>query len=177
MQAVARDSVLLSPSVGEWRPAVSLGTPLSGGLLLGALVRAGRPVQVYAPRAISGVAVAVAPAGRWVEHGDPLLTQGEGTGAHLGGAAESARPSDLPEGAVAVRADTDGTVYLRPDPTAALFAPEGHHVGARDTLALVEVMKTFTPVRAPFSGTVVRVLVDDTTSIAANQILFWLVPT
>jgi acetyl-CoA carboxylase biotin carboxyl carrier protein len=41
------------------------------------------------------------------------------------------------------------------------FAPEGSRVSAQDIIAVVEVMKTFTPIRAPFSGTIRRWLAAD----------------
>lgn len=173
--AVKDGATLASPAIGTWRPAVGLGAPLVPGMVLGRLVRVGRPLDVVAPAGVAGVAVHVAPAGAAVQWGDPVVRMGEGgMGAFVD--APVAEVADAPAGAVAVRADTDGTVYLRPEPGAAAFAVEGAQVVANATLALVEVMKTFTPVRAPSAGVVARVDVADGASIEAGTVLLWLRP-
>lgn len=172
--AVRDDATLGAPSVGTWRPSVGLGHPITPGLALGVLVRDGVPLTVFAPPAVGGVAVSVAEAGRWVAYGEVLVRTGEGGLAEEG---EAVVPvSGGPEGAVAVRAETDGTVYLHPEPGTPAYAPEGQAVDANDTVALVEVMKTFTPVRAPVAGTVVRVDVLDAGSVAAGDAIVWVKP-
>ena len=75
-----------------------------------------------------------------------------------------------------ISSDTDGTVYLRPDPASALYAPEGARCSAQSTIALVEVMKTFTAVRTPSMGEVVSVRVADGDAVQAGQALFWFRP-
>ena len=90
-------------------------------------------------------------------------------------AGDDATPRDgAPAGAVAVRAPTDGTVYLRPDPSRPAFASEGAALGSTDTVALIEVMKTFTPVRAGLAGRVVRVDVSDGASVQEGAVLAWI---
>lgn len=172
-----RQAALCAPSVGTWYPAVGLGAPLEAGGLLGRLQRAGAWLDVHAPEGSGGVAIAVADAGSWVEHGTELVVMGEG-GAGLARPAPVVIDDDergaLPEGCAAVRADTDGTVYLLPEPGSPPFAPQGAHVVARDTLALVEVMKTFSAVRAPGAGTVERVWVRNGDSVTAGEVLFWI---
>lgn len=174
LDAVKHGETLGAPTVGTWRPRVGVGAPLSAGLVLGVIVRIGRPVEVVVPEGASGVATTVAPAG-WVEFGTALVTSGEGlvAGWHV-----EVHPdeSEAPPGVRVVRADSDGTVYLRPDPASAAFAPAGAAVGAHHTLALVEVMKMFTPVRSPIAGTVERVLVSDAQAVSAGQPLLWLRP-
>ena len=175
MHAVKADEALAAPTVGTWSPAIGVGAPLVGGLLLGTLRRAGRTVPVLAPDGAAGVASRVAPAGTWVEHGARLVSIGEATA--VGAAADAhAEAADraVPHGVTVITADSDGTVYLRPDPGAAPFAPLGGTVAARSTLALVEVMKTFTPVRSPVAGTVEQVLVDDGSAVSAGQPLLWI---
>lgn len=46
-----------------------------------------------------------------------------------------------------------GVVYLSPAPGAAPFKVAGDKVGVGDTLALVEVMKSYMPVEAEVAGT------------------------
>lgn len=60
-----------------------------------------------------------------------------------------------------VTAPMVGTVYLSPEPGAPPFVTPGDSVTEGQTLLLIEAMKTFNPVRATRSGTVVRILVGD----------------
>lgn len=161
---------LTSPSVGTFTPATVAGGPLAPGALLGTLMRAGRAYEVRIPDGVAGAAVELLAAGSWVQCGTALCRVGEGSqGMHL---ATAAAATDVPDGHTGVRADTDGTVYLRPEPTAGPFVSEGQTVKAGTTLALVEVMKTFTPVRAPIDGTLTEVRVSDNGSVAADQVMF-----
>ena len=170
------DQALGAPTVGTWFPAVGRGAPLEPGMLLGTLVRAGRSVAVTAPKRVGGVAVDVAGPGAWVAYGEVLVHAGEGTGVLPTRAVRAARPSDAPDDVTLVTAETDGTIYLRPEPGSPTFVTEGAEIGLRATIALVEVMKTFTPVRAPLAGTVVRVCVDDGAPVEAGDALFWMRP-
>lgn len=172
-EALIDGDVLTSPSVGTWRPAVGLGTPMSEGLKLGELIRDGRPLEIRAPAGVSGVALTVAASGSWVACGDALVARGDGALAGVTVVTHHAA-SGGPEGAVAVRAETDGTIYLSSEPGAPAFAAVGAVVAAHATLALVEVMKTFTPVRATQTGTVVRVDVTTGHAVREGQVLFWL---
>jgi 3-methylcrotonyl-CoA carboxylase beta subunit len=174
--AVVDGDALGSPTVGTWRPAIGLGAPILPGARLGWLRRDGRDVEVLAPSGASGAAAQITPGG-WVAYGAPLVRCGEAT--VTVGAADAPAPegrADAVEGAVAVVTPTDGTVYLRPDPSRPAFAPEGAQVAAHATLALVEVMKTFTPVRAPVAGTVVRVAVGDGASVSDGAVILWIKP-
>jgi len=175
VHAVKADQALAAPTVGTWSPAIGVGAPLAGGLVLGTLRRAGRAVPVLAPEGVAGVASRVAPAGTWVEHGARLVTIGEAlaVGADAEAHAEAGDRA-VPPGVTVLTADSDGTIYLRPDPGSPPFAPVGAPVAARSTLALVEVMKTFTPVRSPIAGTVEQVLVDDGGAVSAGQPLLWI---
>lgn len=168
------DQALGAPTVGRWRPVIGRGAPLEPGLVLGYLVRAGRSVAVTAPRRAGGVAVDVADSGSWLAYGETVALAGQGTGVIPVRAPGPARPSDVPDDVTLVTAETDGTIYLHPDPGSPAFVTEGAEIGLRATIALVEVMKTFTPVRAPAAGTIARVCVDDGAPVEAGDALFWL---
>ena len=144
--------------------------------MLGHLLQAGRWVPIQAPPGVAGVVLSAAPARRWMNGGDPLFTVGEGSLAGLVMVGEPEERGDAPDSVVVVRAETDGTVYLRSEPGAPAFVTEGQEVAERTTLALVEVMKTFSPVRAPSAGRVVRILVDDAASVGEGDALIWLEP-
>ena len=62
-----------------------------------------------------------------------------------------------------------GTFYRRPAPDQPPFKGEGDAVAVGDTLGLVEVMKSFTPVTADVAGTIVRFHVDDEDAVMAGQ--------
>lgn len=79
-------------------------------------------------------------------------------------------PSDPPEAAgVPVTAPMVGTVYLAPQPGADPFVKVGDAVTEQQTVALIEAMKTFNPVRAPRAGTVTRILVGDTDPVEFGE--------
>lgn len=175
-QALKQGSVLAAPSVGVWRPALGgRGQVVVAGDVIGWLDRAGRSLEIVAPKGAQGAVARLAEAGTWVSAGTMLCELGDAT-AEFAAEVEEATAAGGPEGATAVVADTDGTIYLRPEPGSPLFADVGAVVKAQDTLALVEVMKTFTPVRAPFAGTVARVDAEDAGAVEAGEALFWIVP-
>lgn len=62
-----------------------------------------------------------------------------------------------------------GVFYHTPGPDAEPFKKPGDAVAKGDTLALVEVMKTFTPILADRDGTFVRFLVDHEDSVMPGQ--------
>ena len=168
------ESSLLSPTVGTFRAAINEGTRVVQGTVLGIIDTAGEGTAVLAPARSAGLAAQLAD-GQWVEHGTPLLElrAAEGLDAEEG-TFSPAEGSDAPAGTVVVRADTDGLFYARPEPDAPPFVAEGEVVTASATLGLVEVMKTFTPLRSPVSGTVVRCLIEDGASVTAGEALFWI---
>lgn len=160
-----------SPTVGHWRPAVPVGMPLSPGLLLGTVEVMGRRVEVRAPAGLVGTARQVTVAGTWVEYGAPLVAL---RAAEVPVDLHPKRHDPAPPGIQVVSAPTDGAVWLRPEPGAEPFAVQGRFVGRGDPLFLVEVMKTFSPVRSPERGVIERVLVDDGEAVEAGAPLVWL---
>ncbi len=173
IEATLDGDLVQAPSVGVWHPAVMDGVPLVAGQLLGHLATAGRWRPVVAPRKVRGVATRVVPATTQVDQGVALITMGEGNASATMNAVAAA-PTDVPEGVVEVVADTDGTFYARPEPGAPPFAAAGAAVESAQTLGLVEVMKTFSAVKAPRQGTVERVLVEDGEGVTAGQGLVWI---
>ncbi|MCA9571228.1 MAG: hypothetical protein KC656_25490, partial [Myxococcales bacterium] len=170
---VARDGELVSPTVGGvvWRAPE--GTQLQEGRLVAVLDRAGQRLGLVVPAGVAGVSVGVP--GDWLEADQRVCEVGAG-GAVEAGSASGPVDTGLPEGVVAVRADTDGTFYASPEPGKPAFAPVGTAVEARQTLGLVEVMKTFSAVRAPVAGTVERVVAADGGPVSAGDVIFWVRP-
>ena len=76
-----------------------------------------------------------------------------------------------------ILAPTGGMFYSREAPTMDPFVVEGSHFEAGQPLYIIEVMKMFNKVNAPFSGTVAKVLVEgDGSIIKKGQVLFKIIP-
>ena len=71
----------------------------------------------------------------------------------------------------AVTSPMVGTVYLASAPGEPPLVREGSQVSAGQTLMLVEAMKTFNEVKAPTSGTVVRVAVESGQPVEFGELL------
>ncbi|GKY87150.1 acetyl-CoA carboxylase biotin carboxyl carrier protein [Sinisalibacter aestuarii] len=65
----------------------------------------------------------------------------------------------------AVTSPMVGTVYLQSEPGAAPFVKVGDSVSEGDTLLIIEAMKTMNQIPAPKSGTVKRILVEDSAPV------------
>jgi biotin carboxyl carrier protein len=75
-----------------------------------------------------------------------------------------------------IPAPLPGTFYRRPAPDQPAFKTEGDSVARGDTVGLIEVMKTFTPVVAEEAGRLVRFLVENEDPVMAGQPLYELAP-
>ena len=62
-----------------------------------------------------------------------------------------------------------GTFYRRPSPDTPRFKEIGDPVAQGDTIGLIEVMKTFTPVIAELSGTIAAFHVENEDAVMAGQ--------
>lgn len=71
-----------------------------------------------------------------------------------------------------VQAPLPGTFYHRSAPDQPPFKAPGDTVAVGDTLGLIEVMKTFTPVAAETPGQFVRFLVGDGDAVMAGEPLY-----
>jgi len=172
LPATLEDDCLSAPTAGTWAPAVHVGEPLREGLLLGTMARPGGRIGITAPPGVSGV-VTSTHAADFAGFGASLVVRGRATETSLDRVEEAPQQEGLPEGTMAVCSDTDGTFYARPEPDAPTFVEVGARVDARSTLGLIEVMKTFNPVRAPISGEIAKILVSDGDGVEAGQALFW----
>lgn len=64
-----------------------------------------------------------------------------------------------------------GVVYHAPEPGADEFVKVGDSVSKGDTLFIVEAMKTMNPIRAPHSGQISRILVDNGAPVEYGEVL------
>ena len=167
------DDTLQSPSVGTWTPALSLGAVVYPGAVIGSLTRVGRVWRVTAPEGAEAQIATVRARGP-VMYGDSLysLGQTELTTGQLGGGGEAPDAAGL----VAVRAPMAGTLYRRAAPDQPELAAQGVAVRALSTVALIEVMKTFTPLHAGAEGVIERWLAKDGAGVEAGEVLVWVRP-
>ena len=76
-----------------------------------------------------------------------------------------------------ITAPTGGMYYAREAPDRSAFIEVGQHFEVGDPLFIIEVMKMFNKVHAPFAGTVDKVLLDtDATIIRKGQTIFKVTP-
>ena len=69
----------------------------------------------------------------------------------------------------ALKSPMVGVVYLAPEPGADAFVSVGSAVKAGDTVALVEAMKTFNPIKSDKDGIVKEILVTDGVAVEFDQ--------
>ena len=78
------------------------------------------------------------------------------------------------EGSTPICAQMPGTFWTRPSPDSSPFIQEGDYVQEGQTLALVEVMKTFTSVTSTISGKFLGWEMTDGASISSSNVLGWI---
>ncbi len=163
LRVMVRDDVICATTVGLFVPTLVPGTPLHPGLTFGRLLRLGRWHDLRVPPGVDGYADQ--PLGRYspVEYGTALMRVRRRHGRKR--AKVKAAVKSMIHSGRTVRAELDGTLYHRPTPDALPFVAVGSRVRAQETIALVEVMKTFTRIRAPSSGVLERWLVRDCSNV------------
>jgi len=62
-----------------------------------------------------------------------------------------------------------GTVYLSPEPGKKTYIKKGQLIKKGDILLIIEAMKTFNPIKAPKSGKIIKILVNDGESVEYGQ--------
>ncbi len=65
-----------------------------------------------------------------------------------------------------------GTFYRRPSPDQPPFKNEGDAIAVGETVGLIEVMKSFTPVTADEAGRLLRFLVENEDPVMAGEPLY-----
>lgn len=78
---------------------------------------------------------------------------------------------------VTVKSPIIGTFYRKPAPDKPLFCEVGDSIKEGDTLCIIEAMKLFNEIESEVSGTIVKVLVDDSSPVEFDQPLFLVDPS
>ena len=117
-------------------------------------------IQVMAPAAAPVALPAAAPA--------PAATPPPAT---------ASTPAAEPKGnTIEVRSPMIGTFYRSPAPDKPAFIEVGQTIKAGDTVCVIEAMKLFNEIESEVSGTIVKVLVNDSTPVEYDQPLFLVEP-
>jgi acetyl-CoA carboxylase carboxyltransferase component len=115
----------------------------------------------------------------WSLHDLAVLTEQRAQKGLAEAAAAAAGPAVVEldaEGLSAIRAPMEGTFYARPSPNAPPFVEPGGAVSQGQTIALIEVMKTFTPIRAAVAGTLRKWQKQDGDAVNPEEVIGWVQP-
>jgi acetyl-CoA carboxylase biotin carboxyl carrier protein len=84
---------------------------------------------------------------------------------------KQATPIDPSKHPGAIKSPMVGTAYLSSQPGADPFVKVGGPVKEGDTVMIVEAMKVMNPIRAPRSGTVKEIMIQDGTPVEFDEVL------
>ncbi|HUX08938.1 MAG TPA: biotin/lipoyl-containing protein [Acidobacteriota bacterium] len=98
-----------------------------------------------------------------------------------GGDASAGETAGEESGLISVKAPSEGIFYSKPAPDSPPFVVEGSEISSGSVLGLVEVMKCFNQITyggigLPESGSVVKILVEDSSEVSFGQTLFLIKP-
>lgn len=78
---------------------------------------------------------------------------------------------------VAIKAPMIGTFYRTPNPDSPPFVNVGDKVEKGQTVCIIEAMKLFNEIEADVSGTVVKVVAENSSPVEYDQVLFLIDPS
>jgi len=110
------------------------------------------------------------------ESGQSVLTAAQSAAAGRGAApshADGGQDTELPkEKGKEITAPLVGTFYRAPSPDQPPYKEVGDRVSPEDVVGIVEAMKVMNEIKAGFSGTIRKILVENATSVEFGQPLF-----
>lgn len=175
---IERDGSLVHlrcPTVGHWREAPDEGSLIRPGSTLGFIATLGVLHRVVAPPGAIGIVTArEGNAPGYVAYGDVLLTLDLEVA--TGSVAAAAVESEVDAGGLAFRSPLSGRFYLRPAPDQPPFVSPGDVVKVGQTVALLEVMKTFNRLTyggdgMPETAKVVAVVPENESDLARGDVI------
>jgi acetyl-CoA carboxylase biotin carboxyl carrier protein len=78
---------------------------------------------------------------------------------------------------ITVKSPIIGTFYRKSSPDKPSFVEVGDSIKEGDTLCIIEAMKLFNEIESEVSGTIVKVLIDDSSPVEFDQPLFLVDPS
>jgi acetyl-CoA carboxylase biotin carboxyl carrier protein len=92
-------------------------------------------------------------------------------------AAPAAPAEDENSKYITIKSPIIGTFYRKPSPDKPTFVEVGKSISEGDVLCVIEAMKLFNEIESEVSGTIVKVLVDDSSPVEFDQPLFLVDPS
>ena len=171
---------LCSPRVGRFRLSIEEGDAVEPGTTLGVLQTLNSRCAVVAPEGVSGTVVGRSVGGK-VQYCESLVVLGARQAEASREVSDVGQADSQSDQGLAIRAPIDGIFYCRPSPEDPPFVSPGEQVTSGQTLGLIEVMKTFNPVKlegasVPAPAVVRTVEVGDQQEVSECQILFTVDP-
>ena len=78
---------------------------------------------------------------------------------------------------ITIKSPIIGTMYRKPSPDKPMFVEVGQTIVEGDVLCIIEAMKLFNEIESEVSGTIVKILVDDSSPVEFDQPLFLVDPS
>lgn len=97
--------------------------------------------------------------------------------AEVAAPAAPAAPAEDNSKYITIKSPIIGTFYRKPAPDKPMFVEVGKTIGEGDVLCVIEAMKLFNEIESEVSGTIVKVLVDDSSPVEFDQPLFLVDPS
>jgi len=92
-------------------------------------------------------------------------------------AATAPKPAEAPgKKTVEIKSPMIGTFYRSSSPDAPPFVSVGDKITKGQTVCIIEAMKLFNEIESEYSGTVVKVMVENATPVEYDQVLFIVEP-
>ena len=85
-------------------------------------------------------------------------------------------PASAGKKTVEVKSPMIGTFYRSSSPDTPPFVSVGDKISKGQTVCIIEAMKLFNEIESEFSGTVVKVMVENATPVEYDQVLFVVEP-
>lgn len=98
------------------------------------------------------------------------------TAAKVEAAAAAVAPAAAGKKTVEVKSPMIGTFYRSANPDSPSFVQVGDKVSKGQTVCIIEAMKLFNEIESEFSGTIVKVMVENATPVEYDQVLFVVEP-
>ncbi|SHJ54115.1 acetyl-CoA carboxylase biotin carboxyl carrier protein [Maribacter aquivivus] len=93
------------------------------------------------------------------------------------GATEAEKQKAEDDKYITIKSPIIGTFYRKPSPDKPVFVEVGQTIGVGDVLCVIEAMKLFNDIESEVSGTIVKILVDDSSPVEFDQPLFLVDPS
>ena len=91
-------------------------------------------------------------------------------------AAPAAPAAPVADTTITIKSPMIGTFYQKPSPDKEAFVKVGDKITKGQVVCVIEAMKLFNEIESEVSGTIVKILVNDTTPVEYDQPLFILEP-